>query len=83
MVKTAVVRVLPSAKGCRDLLPPKKKKTRILRWTRKEADAYENEDENEDYYKRQQGTTKNNFIEVSLANLLNRSKKNILANLPK
>ena len=24
---------------------------------------YENEDENEDYYKRQQGTTKNNFIE--------------------
>ena len=36
---------------------------------------YENEDENEDYYKRQQGTTKNNFIEVSLANLLNRSKK--------
>ena len=36
---------------------------------------YENEDENEDYYKRQQGTTKNNFIEVSLANLLNWSKK--------
>jgi hypothetical protein len=25
--------------------------------------------------KRQQGTTKNNFIEVRLANLLNRSKK--------